>query len=199
MSVSPLHPAAQRLLQFDRFGVGRLPRGVDFGEELFGRAQAPAVCIHKAMAGGAAAHFVFEPEVGARFLAHKQRNLQAVVKARGALVLGGGGECRQAQVAGFDFEIGDADFVEHQNARGLEPDQVVAVVQLESSRDLVFEQPEGDAGWTELARLDLGSGAFSRINTSNAGRSGELFSVTQRMVLDVHVGGILLGTGSMVR
>jgi sulfatase modifying factor 1 len=62
------------------------------------------------------------------------------------------------------------------------------VVHLASSRDLVFEyQPDGASGWTELARLNLGNGAFSGANASGWEISGELVSATQRMVLDVEV------------
>lgn len=62
------------------------------------------------------------------------------------------------------------------------------VVHLASSRELVFEyQPDAASVWTELARLNLGNGAFSGANASGEDFSGELVSATQRMVLDVQV------------
>ena len=76
----------------------------------------------------AAAHFIVEVEPGTWFFAHEQVNLQPVVKARGAFVCGAGSEYGQAQIAGLNFEVGDADLVEHQDAGGLEPDEIVAVV-----------------------------------------------------------------------
>ena len=40
------------------------------------------------------------------------------------------------------------------------------IVHIASSRDLVFEyQPDGDSEWTELARLNLGNGAFNGAET----------------------------------
>ena len=76
----------------------------------------------------ATAHFVVKVEPGAGFCAHEQVDLQSIVKARGAFVYRAGGEHGQVQVAGLNFEVGDADLVEHQDAGGLEPDEIVAVV-----------------------------------------------------------------------
>ena len=68
------------------------------------------------------------------------------------------------------------------------------IVHIASSRDLVFEyQPDGDSEWTELARLNLGNGAFNGAETefdarsSGEGFSGELVSASQRLSLVIEV------------
>jgi hypothetical protein len=55
-------------------------------------------------------------------------------------------------------------------------------------RELVFEyKPDGATGWTKLARLNLVNGDFSGLNSEGNQFSGELVSITQRMVLDFEV------------
>ena len=64
------------------------------------------------------------------------------------------------------------------------------IVHIASSRDLVFEyQPDGDSEWTELARLNLGNGAFNGAATVylSEGFSGELVSASQRLSLVIEV------------
>jgi hypothetical protein len=62
------------------------------------------------------------------------------------------------------------------------------ITHVSSSRELVFEyQPDGAIGWSELARLNLGNGAFSGTNSSDSELSGELVSASQRMTLEVDV------------
>ena len=74
------------------------------------------------------------------------------------------------------------------------------IAHIASSRDLVFEyQPDGDSEWTELARLNLGNGAFNGaedegfnaedegFNAEDEGFSGELVSASQRLSLVIEV------------
>ncbi len=77
-----------------------------------------------------------------------------------------------------------------------------------NSRELVFEYQPGDAiEWSELARLNLGSGDFSGLNSTANSGNGELLSASQRMAVslevevdeatqagDLKIGGIVIGS-----
>jgi hypothetical protein len=76
-----------------------------------------------------------------------------------------------------------------------------------NSRELVFEyQPNGANAWSELARLNLGSGDFSGLDSPAHQGNGELIGTSQRMehdliikayvatqVGDLRIGGIEIG------
>jgi hypothetical protein len=57
-----------------------------------------------------------------------------------------------------------------------------------NSRELVFEyQPNGANAWSELARLNLGSGDFSGLNSNAVQGNGELIGTSQRVAVSLEV------------
>jgi hypothetical protein len=127
---------------------------------------------------------------------------------------------------GFDFEEedfgvneisvsfgGDTNYIGSVSVSTIEDSRIQSNVSLRithnaNSRELVFEyQPNGANAWSELARLNLGSGDFSGLNGQAFQGNGELIGTSQRVAVslevegeettqvgDIRIGGIEIGS-----